>query len=72
MNVLTLESLRTVGGCMMVGRKGSSYEGVDEEDSGIYQPCILFNKQSWREVPMQLMQKYYLLTSSVGESLGFV
>jgi hypothetical protein len=33
--------------------RGSSHEGVDEQDSKIYRPCILFIKQSWREVPMQ-------------------
>jgi hypothetical protein len=27
---LTLEWLRTVGGCMVVGRKGRSHEGVDD------------------------------------------
>jgi hypothetical protein len=38
MNILTLEWQRTVGGCMVVGRKGGAQrkKGVDEQDVGIY------------------------------------
>jgi hypothetical protein len=34
---------------------GSSHKGVDEKDSGIYRPCILFSKQWWPEVSMKEM-----------------
>jgi hypothetical protein len=40
--------------------KWSSHEGMDEQDSGIYRPCILFTNQSGCEVPMQQMQKHSL------------
>jgi hypothetical protein len=35
--------------------RGTSHEGVDEQDSVIYQLCIIFIKQWWREVSMQQM-----------------
>jgi hypothetical protein len=37
---------------MLVERRGA-HDGVDEEDLGIYRPCILFSKQQWCEVSMQ-------------------
>jgi hypothetical protein len=33
--------------------KWSSHEGMDEQDSGMYRPCILCTSQSGCEVPMQ-------------------
>jgi hypothetical protein len=36
-------------------KKWSSHEGMDEQDSEIYRLCILFTKQSEREVSMQQM-----------------
>jgi hypothetical protein len=47
---------------MMIGRKEKhTHERMDEQDSGIYRPCILFTKQSWCEVPMQQIHKHCFL-----------
>jgi hypothetical protein len=37
--------------------KWSSHEGMDEQDLGVYQLCILFTNQLGCEVPMQQIHK---------------
>jgi hypothetical protein len=37
----------------LLEEKLSSHEGMDEQDLGIYRPCILFTNQPGCEVTMQ-------------------